>query len=194
MTGTSGARSGSTSRNSDATATGGWPSALARRRGGEAVAEWDRAAGVERLGGGAEDDAGAIEVVQDLSQAPHRASQPVDAVDEEHVVTAGMCLGHSTLEGGAHQGAAAHLIGELTGQLPALLAADVGAQPFVLSLKRIGLILLVGRDAGVGGDAHGQFDSPPSRSLPIRAVASRGMHHATPSKWASTQARAASKL
>src|SRR5215472_6218877 len=203
--------------------------------GGEAVAEWDRAAGpaaasglalqagdhavddggplelgedaehldhhatgwaagVERLGGGAEDDAGAIEVVQDLSQAPHRASQPVDAVDEEHVVTAGVCLGHSTLEGGAHQRAAAHLIGELTGQLPALLAADVGAQPFVLSLKRIGLMLLVGRDAGVGGDAHGQFDSPPSRSLPIRAVASRGMHHATPSKWASTQARAASKL
>src|SRR5215467_4065915 len=131
MTGTSGARSGSTSKNSAAAATGEWPPAAVRRRGGEAVAEWDRAAGpaaasglalhagdhavddggplelgedaehldhhatgwaagVEGLGGGAEDGSGAVEVVQDLGQAAHRARQAVDAVDEEHVVTMGV--------------------------------------------------------------------------------------------------------
>jgi hypothetical protein len=45
--------------------------------------------------------------------------------------------------------AARHPILVLTGQLPAFLAVDVGTESLSLRFQRVGLVLLVGRDASV---------------------------------------------
>src|SRR5205814_6464864 len=61
------------------------------------------------------------------------------------------------------------LVRELAHQFPALLAGDVARQPRGLGLQRVGLMLLVGGDAGVGGDPH---RSSPSSSWSVMYGAS----------------------
>ena len=78
----------------------------------------------------------------------------------------------ATLQIRALKDASRHLIGVATRPLPAVLAPDVGAQPHILCLQRVRLVLLVGRDAGVSRDS--QFDFLPvaaPRFLGIRSVA-----------------------
>ncbi|HEV3232313.1 MAG TPA: hypothetical protein VG245_08670 [Candidatus Dormibacteraeota bacterium] len=118
--------------------------------------------GIERLGGGAEGDAGLVELIEDVSEATDRTGESVHSVDEEEVEPVQLGLSESTLQLRSLNGAAAHLVGELADELPPVLALDEVPKALVLSLQREGLVVLVGRDAGIGRDPHG---GPPLRLI-----------------------------
>ena len=118
-----------------------------------------RSGRVEGLGRRAKGDAGGVEIFQDLSQAPHRAGEPVDPVDQEQVEAPGPGFRQRTLSFWSLGDRAGGLVAEAPGELPVGLALHVGAEPFGLSLQGVGLVVLVGRDPGVGGHSHGRAPS-----------------------------------
>ncbi|MDA8358386.1 MAG: hypothetical protein M0Z95_19325 [Actinomycetota bacterium] len=113
-----------------------------------------RARGVEGLGGRAEGDPGSVQVFEELGETAHRAGEPVDPVDQEEVEAPGPGLGQGTLETRAFGGCARRLVAEAAGEFPVLLALHVGAEPLGLGFQGVGLVVLVGRDPGVGGNSH----------------------------------------
>ncbi|MDA8288424.1 MAG: hypothetical protein M0014_08220 [Actinomycetota bacterium] len=119
-----------------------------------------RRRGVEGFGGRAEGDTCGVEILEDLGEAAHRAREPVDPVHEQQVEAFRLRLQEGALEVGPFQAGPAHLVGELPDELPAVLAVDVLAKPIGLGAERERLVLLVGGDAGVGGDPHGSSLGP----------------------------------
>jgi len=115
-----------------------------------------RRRGVEGLGCGAEGDSSGVEVFQELGEAAHRSGEPVDPVDEQEVEAAGPGLGQGTLQARSLGRRPRGLVSESPGELPAVLALHVGAEAFGLGFEGVGLVVLVGRDPGVGGDSHGR--------------------------------------
>lgn len=83
--------------------------------------------GVEVLGSGHKRDAGSFEVVDDVQQPANGAGEPVQPVDQQHVVAACLGVAERLLQAVAVQGGAAGAIGVLAGQGPAVLAGDIGA-------------------------------------------------------------------
>ena len=114
---------------------------------------------VEGLGRRAEGDAGGVEVFEELGEAPDRASEPVDPVDEQQVEAPGPGLGQGTLEARALGRGPRGLVAEAPDELPLGLALHVRPDALGLGFQGVGLVVLVGRDAGVGGDSHGRAPS-----------------------------------
>jgi len=113
-----------------------------------------RGGGVERLGRGAEEHCGVVELFQDLGEAADGAGEPVDAVHEQEVEAFRLRFLERALQPGPVEGGAGCLVGEAAGDFPALLAFRVVAEPVGLRFERVGLVVFVGGDAGVGGDPH----------------------------------------
>ena len=111
---------------------------------------------VEGLGRRAEGNPGSVEIFQELGEAAHRAREPVDPVDEEEVEPARPGLGQGPLQLRALGRSPRGLVAEAPGELPVGLALHVRRQPLGLGLQGVGLVVLVGRDPGVGGDSHGR--------------------------------------
>ena len=112
------------------------------------------AGGVEGLGRRAEEHVGRVEAVENLRQPAHRPREPVHPVDEQEVEAPRLGLAERPFQPRPLQDRARRLIGEAAHDLPVLLAFGIGIKPRRLRLKRVGLGLLVGRDAGVDGDPH----------------------------------------
>jgi hypothetical protein len=60
----------------------------------------DGGGGVERFGGGDERDADLIEFGEQVQQVGQSAGEPVDAVDEQHVVAVGLGRAQRSLQAG----------------------------------------------------------------------------------------------
>ena len=101
--------------------------------------------GVERLGDGDEGDAVALEHLDQLGKVEHRAGEPVDLVDHDHVDLAGFDIGQQALKGRALQGAAgdATVVVAVGDQEPAFsaLAGDIGLAGLALGIQRVELHL-----------------------------------------------------
>lgn len=123
-----------------------------------------RGPGVEGLGRRAEVDSDLVQLLQQLSQTSDRAREAVHPVDEEHVVAVKACVSQRPSQSRPLERGAGHLVAVAAAELPALLAPDVGVQARLLGFQRVGLVLLVSRDPGVGGNAHGHDLDTPSPS------------------------------
>ena len=95
-----------------------------------------------------------VEGLEDLRQAPDRARQTVDSVDEKHVVSLRSRVSERLLKAGTIQSRAAHLIGKAMNQLPAVLALYVRTQTLRLGFQRERLVVLVGGDSRIRRHAH----------------------------------------
>ncbi|MDQ3756545.1 MAG: hypothetical protein M3394_01690 [Actinomycetota bacterium] len=123
---------------------------------------------VDGLGGRPEGDAAAVKLLQQVDQHRQLPCEAVDPVDEQHVVEAEGGVAQRTLQRGALDLGAAHLVDVgLAGKRPAGLGLDEGPQAVVLAFEGEGLVLLVGGDAEV--DRH------PDLAAGSVAVAARGV-------------------
>jgi hypothetical protein len=114
----------------------------------------DGRAGVERLGGGTDGDAGRIERVMGADQGLERAAQPVEAVHEHDAELPRLGVCQQAPARGAlreRQGTADAVIDVLGGDGEADHRA-VAAQEVALRLDGLPLRLLVGADPAVEGD------------------------------------------
>nr|WP_256334807.1 hypothetical protein [Lentzea albidocapillata] len=115
----------------------------------------DRGRGVERLGGGPERHADALQLVQQRHGVTQVAGEPVHSIHEQHVNHVRPCPLHRLFQAGPVGVLSGRVIAELLDDLPARLRLDVGLQPGVLRLQRVGLVLVVGAAPRVDPDPHG---------------------------------------
>ena len=111
--------------------------------------------GVERLGGRTEADAGGVEGlrVPRPDRGPSATAGRPDRPERRSNRPAWR-RGVRWSSPGRSELGPRHLIGEGADHLPVLLARHIGGQPFGLGPERVGLVHLVGRDPGVGGNPH----------------------------------------
>jgi hypothetical protein len=110
-------------------------------------------AGVERFGGRPERHPGGIEDLEEFGQTAQRAGEPVEPVDQKHVVPAGAGCGERPLQLGPVGGGAGRLVHKgFAGQFPAVLAGDERRQFRFLCLQGERLVLLVCGDPQVYRD------------------------------------------
>ena len=119
-----------------------------------------RSRGVERLRRRAKQHVGLVELLEHVREPAHRPREPVDAVDEQQIEPLRLGLLQGALEAGPFEAGPGRLVGEAARDPPALLAVHVGGEPCRLGFERVGLVGLVGRDAGVGRDPHLTVSSP----------------------------------
>nr|WP_231114449.1 hypothetical protein [Lentzea aerocolonigenes] len=124
----------------------------------------DRGGGVERLGGGAERHADAFQLVQQRDGVTQVAGEPVHPVHEQHVDHVRFGPLHRLLQVGPVGVLSGRVVLELLDDLPAGLRLDIGLQPGVLGLDRVGLVLVVGAAPHVDADPHG-VQVEPRRSV-----------------------------
>jgi len=115
----------------------------------------DRGGGVERLGGGGERDSGVVEFGEEVQEVGQAAGEPVDAVDQEHVVAAGAGGVQGALQVGAAGGGAGGVVGVGAGQDPPGLGLHITGEGGVLGVDGVGLVVLVGGAAQVDRDPAG---------------------------------------
>jgi len=88
--------------------------------------------------GRTEEDAGRVELLEDLGEAADRAREPIDPVDQEQVEPLPDGLGERAPQPWPLQGGARHLVAEAAHDPPALLALGIGGESLRLRLERIG--------------------------------------------------------
>nr|WP_238815510.1 hypothetical protein [Nocardia brasiliensis] len=111
-----------------------------------------RGGGIERLGGRAEYDPGAVEFVEQHHHVAQVAREPVDAVDEKDIDQTSVGGGYRLLQAwsvGARSGGIVMKAGDAS---PPWLGVDVGIEPSVLGLDGIRLMFVIGRAAHVNSN------------------------------------------
>nr|WP_239090993.1 hypothetical protein [Asanoa iriomotensis] len=123
--------------------------------------------GVERLGRGAEDHCGVVELFEQGAEITDAAGEPVNSVHEQHVIQPSAGGHERSIEVRAVDLGAGGVVGVFLHERPAVLGLDIGLQLRGLSFDGEGLIFLVGGAPGVDSDpdgAGGQRWGGPSRT------------------------------
>jgi hypothetical protein len=108
-----------------------------------------RGAGVERLGRGAQHDAEPVELLGQLGELAHLSRKTVDTVDEQQIDLPRARELQRLRQPGPLELRAGRAIFLVGNDPPILLCRAERFEPFVLRVQRGGLVLFVGRDAGV---------------------------------------------
>ena len=115
----------------------------------------DGGGGVERLGRGSEGDAGVVEAGEQVQQVGQAAGEPVDPVDQQHVIPSGLRCPQGPLQVRPLRGRSGRVVAVGGHQGPAGLGLDVGGQRGLLGVDGERLVLVVGGAAQVDRDPAG---------------------------------------